>query len=66
MSEKRMFDTHPKAKYWSNCNSLQPSDVTLYSHKKFWFDCECGHKFETALNCLNKGSWCPYCSNKKI
>lgn len=66
MSEKRMFDTHPRAKYWSKCNTLLPSVVALNSHKKYWFDCECGHQFEIALNCLNKGSWCPYCSNKKI
>jgi hypothetical protein len=45
-----------------------PNEIKLNSHTKFWFDCECGHQFEIALNCLNNGSWCPYCSkpSKKI
>lgn len=60
------FDTHPKSKFWSNRNTLKPNEVALNSHKKFWFDCECGHPFDIALNCLNKGSWCPYCANKKL
>ena len=62
-----MFLEHPKSKYWSNRNEKKPHEVALNSHKKFWFDCnECGHEFEIALNCLNKGSWCSYCANKKL
>jgi len=61
------FDTHSKSKFWSNRNTLKPNEVALNSHKKFWFDCgECEHLFEIALNCLNKGSWCSYCANKKL
>jgi very-short-patch-repair endonuclease len=60
------FDSHPKSKFWSDRNTLKPNEVALNSHKKFWFDCECGHPFVIALNCLNKGSWCSYCANKKL
>lgn len=60
------FDSHPKSKFWSNRNTLKPNDVALNSHKKFWFDCECGHDFEIALGNIIRGQWCSYCANKKI
>ena len=56
------FDIHPKSKFWSSKNALKPNEVALNSHKKFWFDCECGHQFESSLLNINQGnSWCPYC-----
>lgn len=62
-----MFAEHPKSKYWSNKNTVKPNEVTLNSHKKFWFDCECGHTFESNLLNINKGNnWCPYCYNRKL
>ena len=62
-----MFDIHPKAKYWSDRNTVKPCDVSLNSHKKYWFYCECGHEFESSLLNINQSNnWCPYCSNKKI
>jgi very-short-patch-repair endonuclease len=61
------FDSHPKSKFWSNLNTLKPNEVALNSHKKFWFDCECGHEFESSLLNINQGnSWCPYCYNRKL
>ena len=58
------FDSHPKSKYWSNRNIQKPNEVALNSHKKFWFDCECGHTFESSLLNINQANnWCPYCSN---
>jgi very-short-patch-repair endonuclease len=58
------FDTHPKSKFWSNRNIQKPNEVALNSHKKFWFDCECGHPFDCSLLNINKGNnWCGYCSN---
>lgn len=60
------FDSHPKSKFWSNRNTLKPNDVALNSHKKFWFDCKCGHDFEIALGNIIRGQWCSYCANKKI
>jgi very-short-patch-repair endonuclease len=41
--------------------------VALNSHKKFWFDCECGHTFDVQLNNINLlDRWCSYCANKKL
>ena len=62
-----MFSEHPKSKFWSDINLVKPNEVSLNSHKKFWFDCECGHKFESNLLNINKGNnWCPYCSKHAI
>jgi very-short-patch-repair endonuclease len=61
------FDSHPKSKFWSNRNIQKPNEVALNSHKKFWFDCDCGHEFESSLLNINKGNnWCPYCYNRKL
>ena len=62
-----MFSEHPKSKFWSDINLVKPNEVSLNSHKKFWFDCDCGHKFESNLLNINKGNnWCPYCSKHAI
>jgi very-short-patch-repair endonuclease len=61
-----MFSEHPKSKFWSERNLVKPNEVALNSHKKFWFDCECGHTFDIQLNNVNIGRWCPYCANKKL
>jgi len=61
-----MFSEHPKSKFWSEGNLVEPNEVALNSHKKFWFDCECGHTFDIQLNNVNIGRWCPYCANKKL
>lgn len=61
------FDGHPKSKFWSNRNIQKPHEVPLNSHKKIWFNCECGHEFDVQLNNVNLlARWCPYCSNKKL
>ena len=54
-----MFSEHPKAKFWSNRNLLKPNEVALNSHKKLWFNCECGHEFESSLLNINQSNnWC--------
>jgi very-short-patch-repair endonuclease len=59
-----MFSEHPKSKFWSDRNEKKPDEVALNSHKKFRFDCECGHTFESSLLNINKGNnWCGFCSN---
>jgi len=64
MIEKQMFDKHAKSLFWSERNKKKPGEVALNSHKKFWFDCNCGHQFESTLLNINHGNnWCPYCSN---
>ena len=64
---KATFASHPKSKFWSARNLGKPEDYALNSHKKFWFDCECGHPFECSLLNINKGNnWCGYCYNRKL
>jgi len=59
-----MFSQHPKSIFWSNRNEKKPNEVALNSHKKFWFDCECGHTFDSSLLNINQGNnWCGFCSN---
>ena len=51
-------------------NELMPKDVTKGTSKKYWFQCdECPHQFEKIIYDITKptgGSWCPYCSNRKL
>jgi very-short-patch-repair endonuclease len=64
-----MFASHKKSKFWSEKNTISSDKVALYSHNKYWFNCdkiECGHPFEMALNNVVSGSWCLYCANKKL
>jgi len=61
------FASHPKSQFWSKRNEKGPNEYALNSHKKCWFDCECGHEFEMILKNINsRDSWCPYCCNKKL
>ena len=61
---ERSFASHPKAKHWSktkNCD-VTPLDVFKNSHTKYCFDCDkCHHAFESRLDDVVRGSWCPYC-----
>jgi very-short-patch-repair endonuclease len=64
---KLSFASHPKSAFWSNRNEGKPEDYALNSHKKCWFDCECGHEFIQDLNHINTSKrWCPYCSHQKL
>ena len=63
---QKSFASDPRSKYWSSRNILKPEEVFKYSLKKIWFDCYCNHAFESALNSISQGSWCPYCANKKL
>ena len=60
---EKSFASHEKAKYWSNTNELKPNQVSKGSGKKYVFDCDCGHEFDSALNNICAGCWCPYCSS---
>jgi very-short-patch-repair endonuclease/DNA-directed RNA polymerase subunit RPC12/RpoP len=67
MPLKESFDKNPKSKYWSSKNLLLPYEVALSSHKKFWFNCDCGHQFEISLkNITLNNNWCSYCANKRL
>lgn len=69
VTEKNSFENKfsDKAKYWDfTKNSVTPDGVASQTNKKFWFICENGHSFESKLNNIANGKWCPFCSNKKV
>jgi hypothetical protein len=61
---EKSFASHPKAIHFNNelNNGLIPRKLSKSSNEKYWFNCNCGHKFETGLNTIVSGSWCPYCA----
>ena len=64
---EKSFASNEKSKYWSEKNGdIKPRQVFKSSHTKYWFNCVCGHQFETALYSITGNRWCPYCSNKKL
>ena len=60
------FAGSDKAKYWSEKNGeVNPRDVFKSSNKKYLFKCEDrNHEFESGLNSISSGQWCPNCVNK--
>ena len=63
---ERSFASHEKSKYWSSKNTEKPENVFKCSGKKYWFECDCGHTFDSQLNDITRGKWCPYCVNRKL
>ena len=63
----KSFASHFRSNKWSSKNVFEPRMIALKSHKKYLFDCECNHTFEAILSDItNNGSWCSYCSNRKL
>ena len=60
---EKSFASHEKAQYWSNKNKLKPRQTFKNSNNVHFFDCDCGHEFDSLLSNISKGQWCPYCSN---
>ena len=55
-----------KVECWSRTNKKQPHEVALHCRDKFEFICDaCHHPFDSSLDNIVKGSWCPYCANKQ-
>jgi very-short-patch-repair endonuclease len=71
---EKSFASHEKSKYWSdknvdeNGNKIIPRHVFKSSGKKYLFNCDCGHIFESTLNHITAihPTWCPYCCNPPI
>jgi len=63
---EKSFAAHEKVKYWSERNDASPRGIFTNSNFKFWFNCECGHEFETILEHISRGGWCSYCANQKL
>ncbi len=58
---------HPKAEFWSEENEKTPRDFLKSSNDKFWFNCNiCPHEFESQLNSITAGTWCPFCAKTKV
>jgi very-short-patch-repair endonuclease len=64
----RSFASHEKAKCWSIKNwGVNPRNVFKGSKQIYCFDCtKCDHSFDSALNNIVYGAWCPYCSHQKL
>jgi hypothetical protein len=63
---KKCFGSHPCAQKWSDRNNISPYEVALNDNSKFWFKCDrCPHEFESTLNNIVSGNWCPFCVSKK-
>ena len=62
------FASHPKSQFWSNKNLLNPRQVLQKTHKKYIFNCDkCNHEFIAMLSDItNNGSWCHFCSGRKL
>ena len=62
----KSFALHQKSKYWSVKNGdIKPRQVFKSANTKYWFDCDCGHEFESSINEITgqHNTWCSYCSN---
>lgn len=64
----KSFASEEKALYWDEeKNGISPRKILKYSNFLFWFKCnKCPHNFNSALNSITQGSWCPYCGHQKL
>lgn len=61
----KSFASSDKAQFWSDKNTPTPRQVFKGSDKKCWFNCDCGHEFNSVLgNITSQNYWCPLCKNK--
>jgi len=56
------FASSNRSKFWSTKNELTPRQVYKNSHRKFIFVCENNHEFNSTLQHVSSGTWCPRCS----
>ena len=64
---EKSFASHPRAENWSPKNKKQPRNVFKNSHEIYLFNCPvCSHEFQSPLDNITEGKWCPFCANKKI
>jgi hypothetical protein len=60
----KSFASHEKSQFWSNKNVKQPRELIKSSASKWLFKCKFDHEFESRLNDVSSGYWCPFCKNK--
>lgn len=56
------------AKEWHPTKNatLSPTDVSIYSNKKVWWQCRYGHEWEAIIANRSKGRKCPICTNRIV
>lgn len=55
------------AQEWSEKNEIQPTEVSVASHKKVIWRCKHGHEWEAVIKSRTiNGTGCPYCSHNKV
>lgn len=45
-------------------NHKTARQTNLNTPKKYWFNCDCGHKFMISPSSISVGEWCSYCSKQ--
>lgn len=61
----KSFASHPKSKYWSDDNEINPRQIFKCSNKKFKFDCNiCNNTFLCSLGNISNNRWCSICKHK--
>ena len=61
----KSFASHPRVRYLSNKNSINPRNIFKGSETKCIFNCDkCNLEFESRLYNVLSGYWCPFCKNK--
>jgi very-short-patch-repair endonuclease len=62
----KTFASSDKVNYWNKTlNKEQPYEVFISAKESYWFTCDkCNHDFNSSLNNISSGCWCPYCVNK--
>lgn len=65
--ETDLATTHPHLMaFWSEKNTLVPSQVMAGTHKKAWWVCAQGHEWEALIvSVATDGCGCPYCTGKR-
>ena len=59
LNPKLAQEWHP-----SKNGELTPKDVTLNTHKKYWWVCDKGHEWQISPHNRNFGTNCPFCSGR--
>lgn len=63
----KSFASADMAVNWGSKNEKDPRTIFKHSGSKYWFECKCClHQFLSTPRDIQRGSWCPYCSSKKL
>ena len=61
----KSFASSKYVKFFSDDNKINPRTIFKKSPKKYLFNCnKCTQKFNSSLNHISQGKWCPFCKHK--